>query len=213
MFTRKIQSFHLKSPTSIFLIVALAVFVSEATVMLLLYYLPHRSILSEAMVDATMLVALVSPALYFFLFRPLVVHIRDREMIEEVLHKNEEEQFKVMIRTSLDAFLTTDLSGHIIEVNDAYCQMMGYSREELLTMNVADTEVADTSEETESYFNKLLEKGSNRFEARKRRKDGHIQIVEVSSNYSRTGLRRGSIPARRPARATPPTSPSPTRTA
>ena len=152
--------------------------------MLLLYYLPHRSILSEAMVDATMLVALVSPALYFFLFRPLVVHIRDREMIEEVLHKNEEEQFKVMIRTSLDAFLTTDLSGHIIEVNDAYCQMMGYSREELLTMNVADTEVADTSEETESYFNKLLEKGSNRFEARKRRKDGHIQIVEVSSNYS-----------------------------
>ncbi len=184
MYTLQKPSFRLKSPAAIFLIVALSVFISEASVMLLLYYLPERSLISEAIVDATLLVALISPALYFFLFRPLALHIRERERIEDVLHKNEEEQFKVMIRTSLDAFLITDLQGRILEVNDAYCSLTGYSREELLKMNAAELEATESAEETASDIGKLLETGSIRFEARKRRKDGHIQIVEVSSNYS-----------------------------
>src|ERR1035437_2362790 len=178
------HSFRLKSPASIFLIVVLSVFITEASVMLLLYYLPQRSLFIGAIIDATLLISLVSPALYFFLFRPLVIHIRERARIDEVLHKNEEEQFKVMIRTSLDAFLITDMQGRILEVNDAYCNMTGYSREALLKMTAADTDAAETPEESEKYIGTLLETGSNRFEARKRRKDGQIQIVEVSSNYS-----------------------------
>ena len=185
MYTPKNQSLLLKSPVVILLIVSLSVFISEAVVMLLLYSLPRLSILSDAILDATMLVALVSPALYFFLFRPLVIHIREREQIEDVLHKNEEEQFKVMIRTSLDAFLITDMHGRILEVNDAYCQMTGYSRKELKKMSRADIEVVETPQETARYTDKLLEMGSHRFETRKRRKDGRIQIVEVSSNYSK----------------------------
>ncbi len=184
MYTLQNQSFHLKSPALIFFIVALSVFISEASVMLLLHYLPQQSLFGEAIIDATLLVALISPTLYFFLFLPLVIHIREREQIEDVLRKNEEEQFKVMIRTSLDAFLITDLRGRILEVNDAYSQMMGYSREELLKMSTADIEAAGKSEETARDISKLLETGSNRFEALERRNDGRIQIVEVSSNYS-----------------------------
>jgi len=184
MNTLQNRSFRLKSPAQIFLIVALSVFISEASVMLLLSYLPGQSLFGLALDDAALLVALVSPALYFFLFRPLATHIRERERIEDVLHKNEEEQFKIMIRTSLDAFQITDIQGHILEVNDAYCQMMGYNREELLKMTTADLAEVKTTEETDGYIGKLLETGSNRYEAHKRRKDGRIQIVEVSSNYS-----------------------------
>ena len=181
----KDQSLLSKSPASFFFIVSLSVFVSEASVMLLLYYLPRMSLISEAIIDATLLIAIVSPVLYFFLFRPLVVHIREREQIEDVLHENEEEQFKVMIRTSLDAFVITDPDGHILEVNDAYCQLTGYSRRELLTMNTADIEVMETPEEGAGHIGKLFVTGSNRYETRKRRKDGRVQTVEVSSNYSK----------------------------
>jgi PAS domain S-box-containing protein len=179
------QSLLSKSPVSFFLIVAASVFVSEAFVMLLLQFQPQRSLIGLAIIDAALLVALVSPMLYFFLFRPLITHVREREQIEEVLHKNEEEQFKLMIRASLDAFLITDVDGQIVEVNDAYCQMTGYSRQELLTMNTADIEVMETPEESAGHIGKLLVTGSNRYETRKRRKDGRIQIVEVSSNYSK----------------------------
>ena len=188
MYSEKRQSFRLKSPATIFFIVALSVFVSEAGVMLLLNnlpdLLPKQSLFGLAIDDATLLVLLVSPALYFFLFRPLVGHIREREQIEEVLRKNEEEQFKVMIRTSLDAFIVTDMQGGILEVNDAYCRMMGYSREELLKSSAAHIDTVGTPEETARQIGQLLETGSSRYEARKRRKDGRIQVVEVSSNYS-----------------------------
>ncbi len=178
------QPMRLKSPAFIFLIVGVSVFISEASVMLLLHYLPQQSVFGQALIDATLLVALISPTLYFFLFRPLVTHIRERVKIEEVLRKNEEEQFKVMIRTSLDAFLITDMRGHILEINDAYCHMVGYSREELLNMSTADIGVVDTPDETARHIGRLLETGSDRFEARKRCKDGRIRIVEESSNYS-----------------------------
>lgn len=182
---RQDQSFVSRSPASFLLIVALSVFISEASVMFLLFYLPRLSLLNEAIVDAALLVVFVSPALYYFLFRPLVIQVRGREQLEDVLHKNEEEQFKVMIRTSLDAFLITDMRGQILEVNDAYCQMTGYSREELLTMSTAEIKAVETPEETARHIGKLLEAGSDRYEARKRRKDGRFQTVEVSSNYSK----------------------------
>jgi hypothetical protein len=83
----KDQSLLSKSPASFFFIVSLSVFVSEASVMLLLYYLPQMSLIGEAIIDATLLIAVVSPVLYFFLFRPLVVHVREREQIEDVLHE------------------------------------------------------------------------------------------------------------------------------
>lgn len=184
MYTLKKQSLLSKSPALIFIIIALSVFISEAIVMLLLFILPQLSLFYEAFLDAALLVAFVSPSLYFFLFRPLVIHINERRIIEDMLRKNEEEQFKVMIRTSLDAFLIADLQGHILEVNDAYCSMLGYSREELLKMNTADIEVVDTEEESARHIGTLLKTGSDRFETRKRGKDGHIQFVEESSNFS-----------------------------
>lgn len=152
--------------------------------MLLLHNLPQQSEIVEATIDATLLVALVSPALYFFLFRPMVTHIREREHLEEVLRQNKEEQLKVMIRTSLDAFVATDVRGRILEVNDAYCRLTGYSRDELLKMNTADIADVESSEADEQHIGRLLNTGSDQYEARKRRKDGRIQTVEVSSNFS-----------------------------
>jgi hypothetical protein len=70
----KDQSLLSRSPASFFFIISLSIRL-EASVMLLPHYLPRMSLISEAIIDATLLIAVVSPVLYF-LFRPLVVHIR-----------------------------------------------------------------------------------------------------------------------------------------
>lgn len=184
MHTPKNQSFARKSPALIFLIVTLSVFTSEALVMLLLHYLPQQSFLAEAVTDATLLVAFISPTLYFFLFQPMVIHIRERLRAEDTLRKNKEEQFKIMIHASLSGFWIMDVRGRFLEVNDAYCQMLGYSREELLNMGITDVETAVAPKDTVRHIGKLLETGSDRFETRHRRKDGHILEIEVSANYS-----------------------------
>lgn len=173
-----------KQPTRIFFTIALTVFAAEAFVMLLLRYLPRQTLWMDTFLDASLLVAMISPVLYFFLFKPLVTHNLQRRVMEETLRRNEEEQFKVMIRASLDGFWTTDLRGRFLEVNDAYCAMMGYSREELLTMDVTGVESMETPEATARHISKVLDTGGGRFETRQRRKDGRILDMEVSANYS-----------------------------
>ena len=178
------ESFVSKQPVRIFVTIALTVFIAEAFLMMLLHYLPQQTFWMNAFLDATLLVALISPVFYFFLFKPLVTHNRERLEIEETLRQNEEEQFKIMIRASLDGFWITDLRGRFQEVNDAYCVLMGYSREELLKMNVTGIEAMETPKATARHISRVLDTGGDRFETRQRRKDGRILDMEISANYS-----------------------------
>lgn len=177
------QSFVLKSPTVILFTVALSVFVSETLVMLLLPILPAHSLLDDAILDATLLVILISPTLYFLLFKPLVNHIREREIIEEILRKNEEEQFKLMIRSSLDSFWVSDKQGNILDVNYSFCKLTGYSREELLEMNLAKLDTVEMKTEDNPHIQAAIAKGSERFETLIRCKDSCFVSVESSINF------------------------------
>ena len=53
-------------------VITLAAFAAEAAVMLLLHWvIPPLGIWTEALVDSALLVAMLLPALYFFMLRPL----------------------------------------------------------------------------------------------------------------------------------------------
>jgi len=171
------------SPALIFLIIVTFVFISEAFVMLILNYIPQKSAWTEAIVDGALLLVLISPMLYYTLFRPLVVHIHERNKAVAALQKSKEEQFKAMVRTSLDGFWITDRHGHFIDVNDAYCHLIGYSREELLNMAIYDVETSAEPGAINRHIKNVIETGSDRFEAQNRSKDGRILTIEASANY------------------------------
>ncbi|MDP2755047.1 MAG: PAS domain S-box protein, partial [Nitrospirota bacterium] len=76
--------------------------------------------------------------------RRLVVSMA-RDVTEK---KQAEEQYKTMIRTSMDGFWITDAQGHFLDANDAYCHLIGYTRDELMNMSVADVEAIETPEDT-----------------------------------------------------------------
>ena len=111
--------------------------------------------------------------------------IANAQLFQE--QKRAEEKSRGIIRASMDGFYITDVQGHFLDVNEAYCGLIGYNRGELLAMRIQDVEARETSEETEAHIRRIREVGSDRFETRHRRKDGRIVDIEISVNCMKIG--------------------------
>lgn len=100
----------------------------------------------------------------------------------------EERRFlHTILQATGDGFWVVDLEGKIIQVNEAYCRMSGYTRDELLRLNVAAVEAVEEPAEIAAHIQRLIASGSEIFETRHRRKDGSLIDVEISSAYLKTG--------------------------
>jgi PAS domain S-box-containing protein len=104
--------------------------------------------------------------------------------------KRAEEEYRTILRTTMDGFWITDIQGRFLDVNDAYCQLIGYSRDELLTKRISDVEAVERSEETAQHIQRIMKTGGTRFETRHSCKDGRIIDIEVSVNYAKIGGER-----------------------
>ena len=82
-----------------------------------------------------------------------------------------------------DGIHVLDEQGHLVEVNDAFCRMLGYSEEEILRLNIADFDEQWPKEELDAKLIKLVREHINlpvTFETRHRSKDGTIRDVEIN---------------------------------
>jgi len=91
---------------------------------------------------------------------------------------------KRILETTADGYWLTDGEGRLLDVNDAYCRMSGYSREELLGMRIPQLEASEeTPEQVQVHMARIFSQGSERFETLHRRKDGVLMDVEMSVSY------------------------------
>jgi PAS domain S-box-containing protein len=97
--------------------------------------------------------------------------------------KMAEMQYKTVTQSSADGFWQTDTQANIVDVNDACCRILKYSREELLKMKVSDIEDKENPQDIKNHIHKVKTSGSDRFETRHKRKDGIIIDVEVCLTY------------------------------
>jgi PAS domain S-box-containing protein len=104
--------------------------------------------------------------------------------------KRAEEEYKTILQTTMDGFWLADIDGRFLDVNEAYCCLIGYSRDELLKMSIIDIEAIEGPDYTANRIRKIVEVGYDRFETKHRRKDGAIVNVEVSINYLPTNKGR-----------------------
>jgi len=98
-------------------------------------------------------------------------------------HQEIERRLRTVVQTTMDGYWLMDMDGHLLEVNDTYCRISGYSKQELLDMRTPDLEVSESADEIASRIRTIQEKGKHKFEARYRNKDGSVLDVEVSAQY------------------------------
>ncbi len=108
----------------------------------------------------------------------------NRQLVEAKLRAEQSElQARDILQTAMDGFWIMDLSGRFIEVNDVICDMLGFSKEELLTMGIVDIQDEEHEGQSEKFIATLCEKRRARFESKFVRKNDSVIAVEVSTVF------------------------------
>lgn len=125
-----------------------------------------------------------------YLFNAFVRDITECRLTEEKLrvaqqHEREAlDELRLVFDISGEGFLQVDATGHIVEVNAAYCRMIGYPREEIVGAHISRFEALEQDAEVvAAHIQLIIERGCDRFETKHLHRDGHLIDLEVSAVY------------------------------
>ena len=109
----------------------------------------------------------------------------DRESMRRQAQANlnaSERHFRAYFERSMVGMAATDATKGMLEVNDALCKMLGYSKEELMSKSWAELTHKDDLEANEDLFGRVLQGRLDEYELDKRfiRKDGEIVYVHLA---------------------------------
>ncbi len=107
----------------------------------------------------------------------ILVDITERKLAEDALRKSEE-KFRRIVGTAAEGFILMDEDLVIFEVNDAYCKMLGYSREEIIGKRPIDLATPEFRQFIVGNKDRILAKEYREFEGSVVAKDGrHVPIL------------------------------------
>ncbi len=121
------------------------------------------------------------------LIQAIVRDVTNRKKWEKAM-KESEEKYRSLFDDSRDAIYITGKDGAFIDVNEAFINLFGYTREEILKLNA---KMAYVTQEDQKYFKKIIkEKGYTKdFEIKLKKRDGGIMdcLVTVMAKRNEKG--------------------------
>lgn len=127
----------------------------------------------DALQDISGLLSLVLKNSFLYRNMETLVEQKTSKLMES------ESRSRVILQTAMDGFWLFNSRGRLLEVNDAYCEMVGYDRTELLTMTIQQLEAKESPREVESHIQKVLSGEECRFETKHFHKDGSYVNLEI----------------------------------
>ncbi len=107
----------------------------------------------------------------------ILVDITERRLAEEKVRKSEE-KFRRIVETAGEGFLLMDENLRIVDVNDAYCKLLGYSREEIIGKTPLDLATEEFKQFMMTNSESILAKEYRKLEGTYIAKNGrHVPIL------------------------------------
>jgi PAS domain S-box-containing protein len=127
----------IRSPERLLAATIAVIAAAEFFVMGLMEFLPSLPAWADHTIDAIMLVILIFPFIYFFVFRPFIVRMDESEQVEASLRANEA-RLRRMLDTTVDAVVRFDPFGKIIGWNEQAEILFGRPPRETLGKSIFD---------------------------------------------------------------------------
>jgi sigma-B regulation protein RsbU (phosphoserine phosphatase) len=123
----------------------------------------------------------------------IMVDVTPRRLAEEELRKSEE-KFRRIVETAGEGFVLMDDHLRIVEVNDSYCRMLGYRREDVLGRTTFDLATDEFRQFIAGSRERLLAMDYRKFEGALIAKDGRRIPVLIHGNTLRdaNGVKMGN---------------------
>ncbi|RMF55443.1 MAG: PAS domain S-box protein, partial [Calditrichaeota bacterium] len=117
----------------------------------------------------------------------MIEDVTSQKRAVEALHASEE-RYRMLFNSAMDMVVVFQLGPdqkplNFLEVNDAACQSLGYTRNELLSLTIGDICKAYHSEEFQEIFNKLLRQGHILYQTEFVTKYGQFIPLEVNAHF------------------------------
>lgn len=111
--------------------------------------------------------------------------LRIQDLLEMRTHQlQEREQYlHTILQTTKDGFCMLNAAGKIVDANEAYCEMTGYSLAELKQLSIRDMDAGENPAETAIRIARIIKNGSELFATHHHRKNGSVFDVEISATY------------------------------
>ena len=114
----------------------------------------------------------------------LLVDITSRKLAEDEVRKSEE-KFRRIVETAGEGFILMDEDLKIIDVNDAYCKLLGYNREEILGKTPLDLATEEFRQYMLANREEILAKEYREFEGTVLAKNGRQVPILIHGNTLR----------------------------
>ncbi len=118
--------------------------------------------------------------------------IINRGQLDQAL-RDSADKYRTLVEQASDGIHTYDFQGNFIDTNSKLCEMLGYTREELLRLNVKDLVPAEDIMLNPIRFDELTTGKTLLRERRLLRKDGTILPVEISGKMIQEGVLQAII--------------------
>jgi len=105
--------------------------------------------------------------------------IRQLESLQAEL-RDSEQNFRALFENAVDSFLLHDVTGRILDANRHACESLGYSRAELMQLNITDIDIGPNPISFKEIIKTLANKESMQIEGIHRHKNASTFPVEVN---------------------------------
>jgi PAS domain S-box-containing protein/putative nucleotidyltransferase with HDIG domain len=112
--------------------------------------------------------------------RSYIWDITERKKVEEAVQASEE-KFRTLFDSAGDAIFIHDLDGNILEANEIACDRLGYKKEKIMNMTLADIDRPKQTVKTPKRIEELYQRGHIFFETAHEHKNGTVIPIELSS--------------------------------
>lgn len=102
----------------------------------------------------------------------------------ELVIKQQSEKYNAILKATSSGFFMLDNNGNIIEANEAFMKITGYSKNELLNLTLADLNRLDNHKDTLLFIKNLIADGNVDFETIIHHKDGSEVFVRIRASHN-----------------------------